>query len=134
MRCHEKLSNIIQLNWFSCNARQCENSFIYNFNWFFPWQVILILPLPLRPTNRKSLNLATWFFITAVQLRSSPHQFSSLPAITVTSVPSLTSPKATTLNAPGNVLLLLQWFGNVVHTYNEIAFQWISRNYYWFWI
>lgn len=73
------------------------------------------LPRPLRPTKRRSLNLATWFFITAVQLRSSPHQLSSFPARIVTIVPSPTSVRATTLNATGNVLLERQWFGNAEH-------------------
>lgn len=63
------------------------------------------IPLPLRPTNLKSLNLATWFFITAEQFRSSAHQFSSLPAFIVTIVPSPTSASDTTLNATGSVLL-----------------------------
>lgn len=56
--------------------------------------------------------------MTAVQLRSSPQKFSSLPAITVTNVPSFTSPKATTLNAPGNVLFERQCVGRVVQTYD----------------
>lgn len=73
------------------------------------------LPRPLLPTNRRSLNLATWFFITAVQFLSSPHQFSSLPARIVTIVPSPTSANATTLNATGNVLFERQWFGNAEH-------------------
>lgn len=73
-------------------------------------------PRPLRPTNLRSLNFATWFFITAEQLRSSAQQFSSLPARTVTSVPSPTSPNATTLKATGNVLFDLQCGGNTVHT------------------
>lgn len=73
------------------------------------------LPLPLRPTNLKSLNLATWFFITAVQFRSSEHQFSSLPAFIVTIVPSPTSANVTTLNATGSVLFDLQWFGSEEH-------------------
>lgn len=71
-------------------------------------------PLPDRPTNLKSLNLATWFFMMADELRNSPHQFSSLPALTVTSVPSDTSPKATTLNAIGSVLLDRQCVGSGV--------------------
>lgn len=62
-------------------------------------------PLPLLPTNLKSLNLATWFFIKVVEFLSSAQQFSSLPARTVTRVPSTTSPRATTLNATGSVLL-----------------------------
>lgn len=74
------------------------------------------LPLPLLPTKRKSLNLATWFFITAVQLRSSPQKFSSLPARIVTMVPSITSPNAKTLNAIGSVLFERQCVGNVVQT------------------
>ena len=78
------------------------------------------LPRPLRPTKRKSLNFATWFFITAVQFRSSPQKFSSLPAITVTRVPSHTSPNATTLNAMGRVLLDRQCVGRVVQTWGNI--------------
>lgn len=54
--------------------------------------------------------------MTAVWLRSSPQKFSSLPAITVTNVPSLTSPNATTLNATGSVLFERQWLGSVVQT------------------
>lgn len=73
------------------------------------------LPLPLRPTNLKSLNLATWFFITAVQFRNSAHQFSSLPAFIVTIVPSPTSANVTTLNATGSVLFDLQWCGSDEH-------------------
>lgn len=73
-------------------------------------------PRPERPTNRRSLNLATWFFISAVQLRSSAQKFSSLPARMVTGVPSGTSPSATTLNATGSVLLDRQWVGKTVHT------------------
>lgn len=73
------------------------------------------LPRPLRPTNRRSLNLATWFFMTAEQLRSSPHQLSSLPARIVTIVPSPTSLRATTLNATGRVLLERQWLGRAEH-------------------
>lgn len=72
-------------------------------------------PLPLLPTNLRSLNLATWFFISAVEFRSSAQQFSSLPARTVTRVPSPTSPRATTLNATGRVLLDRQWVGNWLH-------------------
>lgn len=75
----------------------------------------IYLPRPLRPTNRKSLNLATWFFITAVQFRSSAHQFSSLPAFIVTEVPSPTSANATTLNGTGSVLFDRQWFGSAEH-------------------
>lgn len=72
-------------------------------------------PRPLRPTNLKSLNLATWFFMTAVQLRSSAQQFSSFPAFKVTIVPSGTSSNATTLKAMGRLLLLLQCVGNTLH-------------------
>ncbi|KAH9403038.1 hypothetical protein TYRP_015804, partial [Tyrophagus putrescentiae] len=46
------------------------------------------------------------------QFRSSPHQFSSLPALTVTSVPSGTSPRAKTLNETGNVLFDRQCVGS----------------------
>lgn len=77
-------------------------------------------PLPLLPTKRKSLNLATWFFISAVQFRSSAQKFSSFPARMVTAVPSGTSPKATTLNATGSVLLDRQWVGSMVHTRNGL--------------
>lgn len=73
-------------------------------------------PLPLRPTNLRSLNLATWFFIRAVEFLSSAQQFSSLPARTVTRVPSPTSPRATTLKATGRVLLDLQCAGRTVQT------------------
>lgn len=73
------------------------------------------LPRPLLPTNRRSLNLATWFFMTAVQFRNSPHQLSSFPARIVTMVPSPTSLKATTLKATGRVLLERQWFGRAEH-------------------
>lgn len=62
------------------------------------------LPLPLLPTNLRSLNFATLFFITAVLFLSSAEQFSSFPALTVTWVPSRTSPRATTLKPPGSVL------------------------------
>lgn len=89
------------------------------------------LPLPLRPTNLRSLNLATWFFITAVEFRSSAQQFSSLPARTVTMVLSPTSPKATTLNATGRVLLDLQCTGKTVHTRcGEPAINIFLGNYY----
>lgn len=73
-------------------------------------------PLPLLPTNLRSLNLATWFFIKAVEFLSSAQQFSSLPARTVTRVPSPTSPRATTLKATGRVLLDLQCAGKTVQT------------------
>lgn len=73
-------------------------------------------PLPLLPTNLRSLNLATWFFIKAVEFLSSAQQFSSLPARTVTKVPSPTSPRATTLKATGRVLLDLQCAGRTVQT------------------
>lgn len=78
-------------------------------------KIYLCLPLPLLPTNLRSLNLAIWFFITAVQFLSSAQQFSSLPALTVTTVPSNTSPKATTLKAIGNVLFDRQCVGNKEH-------------------
>lgn len=76
---------------------------------------LFYLPRPLLPTNRKSLNLATEFFMTAVQFLSSPHQFSSLPAFIVTIVPSPTSANATTLNATGSVLFERQCVGNAEH-------------------
>uniref|UniRef100_A0A182XTI1 Uncharacterized protein n=1 Tax=Anopheles quadriannulatus TaxID=34691 RepID=A0A182XTI1_ANOQN len=68
-------------------------------------------PRPDRPTNRRSLNFATWFFITAVALRSSAWKFSSLPAFIVTSVPSWISSSAITLNAHGKLLLERQCVG-----------------------
>lgn len=85
-------------------------------DWFLysRWEVRYI-PRPLRPTNRRSLNFATWFFMTAVQFRNSAHQFSSLPAFIVTIVPSPTSASVTTLNATGSVLFDLQWFGSDEH-------------------
>lgn len=73
-------------------------------------------PLPLLPTNLKSLNLATWFLNMAVQLRSSPQEFSSFPALTWTTVPSLISHNMITLKATGNVLLDLQWEGRAEQT------------------
>ena len=72
------------------------------------------VPRPERPMKRRSLNLATWFLMTAVALRSSALQFSSLPARTVTSVPSSTPPRHTTRNAVGRVLLERQWLGSDV--------------------
>lgn len=81
-----------------------------------PYGTFLRLPLPLRPTNRKSLKRATWFFITAVALRSSAAKFSSLPAAIVTRTPSGISPSATTLKATGRVLLHLQCDGNTLQT------------------
>lgn len=73
------------------------------------------LPLPDLPTNRRSLNLATWFFMTAELFLNSPQKFSSLPALTVTMVPSLISSSATTLKDMGKDLLERQWLGNAVH-------------------
>lgn len=74
------------------------------------------LPRPDLPTKRRSLNLATWFFMYATEFRSSAQKFSSLPAAMVTLVPSLTSPRATTLKATGRVLLDRQWAGKTEHT------------------
>ncbi|KAH9425327.1 hypothetical protein DERP_005932 [Dermatophagoides pteronyssinus] len=50
----------------------------------------------------------------ADEFLNSPDQFSSLPARTVTNVPSLTSHSAITLNDIGNVLLDRQCIGNGV--------------------
>lgn len=87
---------------------------------FFPviFQLINVShsPRPLRPTNRKSLNFATWFFITVVQFLSSPQKFSSLPHMRCTGVPSGISPSATTRNAPGSVLFDRQCVGSVEQT------------------
>lgn len=78
--------------------------------------MVKLFPRPLRPTNLKSLNLAIWFLTRAEQLRSSAEQFSSLPALSVTAVPSGTSDSMTTLNAPGNVLLDRQCVGSALHS------------------
>lgn len=72
-------------------------------------------PRPLRPTNLRSLNLATWFFITAVQFLSSAITFSSFPALIVTKVPSWTSSRATTLKATGSDLFERQCPGSAEH-------------------
>ena len=50
--------------------------------------------------------------MTAVALISSPHTLSSLPATSVTVVPSSTAPSATTRNATGSALLMRQWSGS----------------------
>lgn len=51
----------------------------------------------------------------ATALRSSELQFSSLPALMVTKVPSSTLPKTTTRNADGNVLFDRQCVGSGEH-------------------
>lgn len=84
-------------------------------NFHSNWKMKSTLPRPLRPTNLRSLNFATRFFMTAVALRNSAHGFSSLPAFMVATVPSAMSPRATTLKADGNVLLDLQWEGSAEH-------------------
>lgn len=70
--------------------------------------MVKLLPRPLRPTNLRHMvktlnwrltpishlrseNLASWFFMTAVQFLISPPQLSSLPHFTETRVPSGTS-------------------------------------------
>lgn len=53
--------------------------------------------------------------MTAVPLRSSALQFSSLPARTVTSVPSSMLPRQTTRKAAGRVLLERQCVGSDEH-------------------
>jgi len=79
--------------------------------------IVNVLPLPDLPTKRRSLNRATWFFIIAVEFRSSAEKLSSLPANIVTVTPSGISPlNPTTLKATGNVLLHLQCDGNTLHT------------------
>ncbi|KAH9511708.1 hypothetical protein DERF_010147 [Dermatophagoides farinae] len=50
----------------------------------------------------------------ADEFLNSPDQFSSLPARTVTNVPSFTSHNAITLNEIGNVLFERQCIGNGV--------------------
>jgi hypothetical protein len=72
------------------------------------------IPLPDRPIKRRSLNFATWFLTTAVAFRNSELQFSSLPALTVTNVPSSTPPRQTTRKAVGRVLFERQWVGKEV--------------------
>lgn len=74
------------------------------------------LPLPDLPTNLRSLNLATWFLKVAVLFLSSAAQFSSLPAVRITLVPSITSLRDSTLNGTGRVLLHRQWDGRMVQT------------------
>lgn len=74
------------------------------------------LPLPDLPTNLKSLNRATWFFIDAELLRTSAAQFSSLPAVRITFVPSGISLNDKTLKGTGSVLLQRQCEGNTLHT------------------
>lgn len=39
--------------------------------WCFKFSFDRHIPLPLRPTNLRSLNLATWFFMAAVAFLSS---------------------------------------------------------------
>lgn len=73
------------------------------------------VPRPERPMKRRSLNLAMWFFMTAVALRSSALQFSSFPARTETIVPSSIPPRHTTRNAVGSVLLERQCVGSDEH-------------------
>ena len=53
--------------------------------------------------------------MTAVQFLSSPQKFSSLPALTVTNVPSIISSRATTLNATGRDLFDRQCDGRAEH-------------------
>ena len=77
------------------------------------WRLKL-LPRPLRPMIRKSLNFATFCFITAVLFLNSPQKFSSLPTLKLTTVPSSISLRAITLKAIGKVLLLLQCVGRAV--------------------
>jgi hypothetical protein len=65
-------------------------------------------PLPERPTNLRSLNLAVWFFIMAEAFLNSADEFSSLPAVKMTFVPSGISLREITLKGTGRVLLHLQ--------------------------
>lgn len=72
-----------------------------------------VFPFPLRPTNRRSLNLATPFFNLAILFFTSALQFLSLPADMITSVRSGTSLSVViTLNANGKLPLLRTCFGN----------------------
>lgn len=73
-------------------------------------------PLPDRPTNLRSLNLATWFLNDAHAFLSSAAQFSSFPAVKSTLVPSETSLSDSTLKGTGRVLLHLQCDGKMVQT------------------
>jgi len=77
-----------------------------------------VLPRPLRPINLKSLNIATRFLTRAEQLRSSAEQFSSLPALKDTAVPSGTSNIITTWKISGIVLLDRQCGGRALHKIN----------------
>lgn len=74
------------------------------------------LPLPDRPTNLRSLKRATWFLKVAMAFLSSAAEFSSLPAVRMTLVPSGISLSERTLNGTGRVLLQRQWEGSIVHT------------------
>lgn len=61
-------------------------AFVYVATWLTGCVLMLILilkdfPRPLLPTNLRSLNLATWFLITAVQFLSSAQEFSSFPVM-----------------------------------------------------
>lgn len=76
----------------------------------------LSLPRPDLPTNLRSLNLATWFLKVAVAFLRSAALFSSLPAVSMTLVPSKTSLRDSTLNGTGSVLLQRQCDGRIVHT------------------
>ena len=74
------------------------------------------LPLPDLPTNLRSLKRATWFLKVAVAFLRSAALFSSLPAVSMTFVPSKTSLRESTLNGTGKVLLQRQWEGRIVQT------------------
>jgi len=66
--------------------------------------------------NLRSLNFAIELYMTAVALRTSPHKFSSLAAVSRTVVPSATWPSATTVNVVDNALLQRQCDGRAEHT------------------
>ena len=89
-------------------------------------EILLATPLPLPdlPTNLRSLNLATWPFMAAVLFLSSPQKLSSLPTLTLTVVPSLTSFRATTRNDVGRDLLDRQCPGiGVQRMFGESVFM-----------
>ena len=73
-------------------------------------------PLPDRPTKRRSLKRATWFFMMAVAFLNSAAQLSSLPAERITLVPSGISVSEMTLKGTGRVLLQRQCEGRTLQT------------------
>lgn len=73
-------------------------------------------PRPLLPRKRKSLNLASWFCMTATAFLSSAKGRSSLPADSTTLVPSGTGTRDTTRKGVGRDLLDRQCLGRLEHS------------------